>query len=149
MDIRMEGESWPVVGGLLVAGHIAVSMLRRRFSPSPTSTAEATRTQSPGRAGRSTWQEMRRSGSSPATAHTSAAAAPSSDRTMWVSDVVNARYAELGSRDHAMSLLDGAASAMAEVADQMQVCGDRDGSQNMIWVKDTCLDVIDLLAEDA
>ena len=149
MDIRMEGESWPVVGGLVVAGHIAASMLRRKFFPSPGSTAAGTRTRNQARGGRSTWHEMRRSGISPATGATNApAAAPSSDRTLWVSDVTDAPYAELGTRDHAISLLEGVSSAMAEIADQMQVCGDRVGSQNMIWCKDACLDLIDLLVED-
>lgn len=148
MEFR-EGEQWPVVGGLVVVGLWMAQALQQRHTRSHGSTPTARRTKSQEKGGRSTWQRALRDGSSPGTPAIDATAAERlSDRTLWVSDVTSAPFVDLGTRDHAISLLDGVATAMTEIADALQVCGDRAASQHMIWAKDTCLDTMELLAED-
>jgi hypothetical protein len=145
MDIRMEGEQWPVVGGLVVAAHYVVSMLQRKRSHSRGSTGAAKTMQNRAVDGRSTWSEMRRTGTSRASAPTVApAAVRSSDKTMTVDDVLNAQSADLGTREHAISLLDGIAQTVAETAVALYISGDESGSMNMEFLMASCMDTLDL-----
>lgn len=134
---------WRPAGAFAWAARSTVAMLRLASSHSRGSTKTAARSQTSARAERSTWRQTRSTNA--------VAVTRSYDKTIWVDDVINAHCAVLGTREHAISLLDGIATAVAEAADAMQINGDQNGSKEMVFLVASCMDVLDqfLGLEDA